>query len=284
MDYYIYGLNISSSIPIQYVDECKNSSGSFLHVECNCDNNLVDSPICIREDSHKIHIDLAPFAKYAIDFYKKDILCRACDYEAFYSTFFNIPLSSYIIFEGDILLHASAMLLNEGLICFTGEKGIGKSTLTNLLNGSKLKQFSDDTLKIDSQLNGFKGNNLTKLTQESVECLSTKRLTGHSNAVGKQYALLDTDFLPRKVKAIIYMQRGGSGICIKKIKSKIAQRTVIFNNIVGINYFTPGMIKKALRIVKDIDIPIYVLEVPNNLHQLLIMKEKLINLIIKEVI
>jgi len=282
MNYCVYGINISSNIPIHHVNICENIANLGLNVDYNY-KNPKNSSISITQDDESVYIDLNPFAQYWIDLKKSEITCSAQNYESFFSTFFNVPLSSYLILKGEILLHASSMIFADSLICFAGEKGVGKSTLTNLLNGDLLKQYSDDTLRIDYQCNGYKGNNLSKLKEDSIEKLCVKGLTGYRNAVGKQYVELNTDFYCRQVRALIFISRSNGGVELKKVTSRILQQTIIFDNIVGLNYFSSNMVKNALKAVNKINIPVFTLKVPDNLHQLVVMKERLINMILTEV-
>lgn len=278
MNYCLYGISASSNIQIHYVDSCKAEADFSLNVDYNYEEQTISS-IRVNQDDEDVYIDLNPFAQYWIDLKKCEIKCSARNYESFFSTFFNIPFSSYLILRGEVLLHASSMILGDALICFAGEKGVGKSTLTNLLHGDVLKQYSDDTLRVDSQYKGYKGNNLSKLKEDSIEKLCTKRLAGYRNAVGKQYIELDTDFKPRVVGAFIRISRTNESIKLKKVTSKIAQRAIIFDNIVGLNYFSPVMLKKALKKVETINIPVFTLEVPDDLDQLVMERDKILNMI-----
>lgn len=282
MNYCVYGINMSSNIQIDYVATCENKVNLRLNVDYNYNNPRISS-ISITELDESVNIDLNPFAHYRIDYKNNEITCSAQNYESFFSTFFNIPLSAYLILKGEILLHASSMSFADNLICFAGEKGVGKSTLINLLNGDQLMQYSDDTLRIDYRCNGYKGNNLSKLKDDSVEKLCVKDLTGYRNAVGKQYVKLSTDFSSHQVKALVCLCRTDSGVELNRVSSEIAKRSIIFDNIVGLNYFTSSMVKKALKAVNNINIPVFTLKVPNNLHQLIMMKERLINMIKTEV-
>ena len=287
--YSIYGINVSSNIKIDYVNKLNDCNEKInkllnLYLEVRYDYKEKEiSPITITQIDETINIDLNPFAFYTIDIGNKLIRCSACNYEAFFSTFFNIPLSVYTILSGEFILHTSSMLINDKLICFIGEKGIGKSTTSRYLENEDIEQYSDDTLKIDSNNCGYRGNKLTKLNVDSLKFLKNVKFTGHSNAVGKKYIELNSDYTPHVIGAIILLKRGAEKITFSEIKSEMAYYSVLLSNVIGINYFTSDMIKKAITLVKKIHIPMYILKLPNDIEQLSMNKNEIIKLILNKI-
>lgn len=270
--YSIYGLSVESNLELSYVDAGRPGV---------CDMRLHVSfaemppvqPIRILESEQWLTIELFPFAVYRLDRHSNDVFCQAADYESFYSTFFNLPCSVFLLQRGDLLLHASSLVHSQTgeLIGFAGQKGVGKSTLVHLLCGETYQIYADDTLRIPMDTSmGFRGNSLLKLTPETSALIQGRlQLTGHQNAVGKDYAAISTDSRQRPIRAIVQLTRTSEAtFSIRPVIAPLQRAQIICRHLTGIPFWTASMIQKVMQLVKKVEIPVYSMRIPDSLHRL----------------
>lgn len=270
--YCIYGLSVESNLEMAYV-AAGRADACDMRLHVTFAEMPPVQPIRILESEQWLTIELLPFAIYQLDRHSNRVFCQAANYEAFYSTFFNLPFSVFLLKRGDLLLHASSLIHSQTdvLICLAGQKGVGKSTLVHLLCGEMYQIYADDTLRISMDTHmGFRGNSLLKLTPETSASIQGRlQLTGHQNAVGKHYAAIPTDSRQRPIRAIVQLVRSPeASFSIRSVTAPLQRTQIICRHLTGIPFLTASMIQDAMRLVKKVEIPVAIMRIPNSLHQL----------------
>lgn len=194
----------------------------------------------------------------------------AKDYCSFISTFFNIPFSILCLLKGDCLLHTSTIKRNNQLYGFCAKQGVGKSTLCFLLNDAEYKFFSDDTLSINNCFRGTRGSSIIKLTDESLNLKKTKNAILYENVNDKKCMLLNEDQGSEyPLRYLFFLERTTSDLNITPIEDKFQRKIVLYDHIVGINYFKYIQFKMVDDFITSSDmekIKMYKLKIPNNLN------------------
>lgn len=270
--YCIYGLSVESNLDLSDVD-AGHPGICDMRLHVSFAEMPPVQPIRILESEQWLTIELFPFAVYRLSRHSNDVFCQAADYESFYSTFFNLPFSVFLVQRGDLLLHASSLVHSQTgeLLAFAGQKGVGKSTLVQLLCGETYQIYADDTLRIPMDTSmGFRGNSLLKITPETSALIQGRlRLTGHQNAVGKNYAAIPTDSRQRQIRAIVQLARTpDASFSIRPVNAPLQRTQIICRHLTGIPFWTASMIQKVMQLVKSVEIPVYSMRLPDSLHRL----------------
>jgi hypothetical protein len=182
----------------------------------------------------------------------------------------------YLAAKGNVLLHACSMKYLNELICFAGEKGVGKSTLTQMLDGEELLLYSDDTLRITEDLRGFRAHNLIKLTPETVEKLDVKQITNDKNIAGKIYGIIESFDSVVQVASIISIKRANQGPRLTRVHNDIIKKCMFLNNIVGVRYFPEILLKMIFYNDFYSNIKYFQLILPDCLHELKLSRAKIL--------
>lgn len=270
--YCIYGLSVESNLDLSDVD-AGHPGICDMRLHVSFAEMPPVQPIRILESEQWLTIELFPFAVYRLSRHSNDVFCQAADYESFYSTFFNLPFSVFLVQRGDLLLHASSLVHSQTgeLLAFAGQKGVGKSTLVQLLCGETYQIYADDTLRIPMDTSmGFRGNSLLKITPETSALIQGRlQLTGHQNAVGKNYAAIPTDSRQRQIRAIVQLaQTSDASFSIRPVNTPLQRTQIICRHLTGIPFWTASMIQKVMQLVKSVEIPVYSMRIPDSLHWL----------------
>lgn len=244
-------------------------------------DSITDDTINISGEGKCYVIKLGSLAFYYIDPINDKIMCTARDFESFFSTFFNIPFSVYCLCKNEILYHACSLIYNNRVFCLTGNKGVGKSTIMQILDSkNEFKIFSDDTIHIDSNFLSNRAHNLVKQTVETVEALKLKTLNV-KNVAGKYYSSFDISHSFLKIDKIFHLIRTDNNeFDLKPISSNLIKSSVFKANIVGITHMPHSLIYKAMKINLDPNIKFYELLVPNDLKFLINNSDKLKKLVV----
>ena len=284
--YRIYGIAIASNIEMPLLPQVSCSSEDEtveLIIKFGQVKNNGISVISASDDC--VLIMLNNYANYTLYFRQSRIACLASNFEAFFSTLFNIPFSIFFILRGKILLHSCGLSVSNKVFGIAGDKGVGKSTLSNLLNGEYFRLFSDDTMLICSDNTVKRAHNLVKITDETISALELNDILSVKNATGKSYRYIeDADDIKKTISCIIQIKRSEDNIVkMLKIDSILAKRQMLIHNVVGIDYFGKQMFKSLMSIDIPINISYYSLYIPNSLDELINKKQEIIN-IIKELV
>lgn len=264
--YQIYGLTVHSNVPMPLLAECAEAANADIILEVSYAWRACDDGIRITATDGLYTVELGRYAAYTIDPWDGRFVCSAANFEAFFSTLFNIPFAVYFASRGEKLLHTCSMLYERRLLCFIGEKGSGKSTLTKLLDGTAFQLYSDDTLRLAEDMLGYRAHNLIKCTRQTVTALRLQT-TGVENAVGKQYAYIASSSTEAPVSALIAVKRTTGSAALKKITSPLMQKALYYGNIVGAQYFPAPLLNQLFSEAAP-PLPCYVLLVPDGLSRL----------------
>ena len=277
--YNIYGLRTKCNVYMELLTQSTPHEKIDIEIVVNYETIPLSDKIKISKIKDNYEIVLCNHARYVVYPFQSKIECTAVTFEAFFSTLFNIPFSVYFMLRGEMLLHCCTMTHNNKLICFMGEKGVGKSTLTKLLNGDVLKQYSDDTLRVACGGKAFRAHNLIKYTPETVAVTKNNNITNNRNLSGKVYAYILEQCVDIAISRTFVIKR--SNIFYPRLSdiSTKLQPAVILDNIVGINYFDCDLLKLALNYVKTNRFYCSELSIPNNISDLVQSYDEIINII-----
>ena len=281
-NYTLYGINvkINQKIPgiISYI-------GNSIHYTITVNFSSINNDnISIKMDKDIYTIQLYKYAIIKINNSNKTIEWNSPDYIHFISTFFNIPFSVLSLLNNQCLLHTSVLINNNELYAFCAKQGVGKSTLCYLLNDNEYKYFSDDTLNIDTTYNGIKGSEIIKLTNDSIKLRNKSNSILYENINNKKCVLLNEKFdgiYP--IKYLFIMERINSNLKINEVSNSNEKRLLLYDHIVGVNYFNSELFRLAMRFIETSrvgNIKMYKLFVPDNYLDLSANIQKLRKIII----
>lgn len=286
--YNVYGYTIGINVDMPLLTPIRSSEYDYLfNVEYV--NSVENESIALKNDRGIVSISLGMYADIVIDNITKTVTYHAVDYESFFSTVFNIPFSVIHLLNNEFLIHSSSILYEEGVICFLGDKGTGKSTLVSIMSEKceSVDFFSDDTIRIDKDLRGYWAHNLLKLDNDILGDISQDRLTEHYNVSGKRYILYDSPREGKKVKALVFCERNSSirEHRIDEINGEVLRNAYLIKNIIGVRFLDSVFLGKALRETKNYfkRLRLFRLRLPNSMDYLLqnisVIKEDVIKTI-----
>ncbi|MBE6798266.1 MAG: hypothetical protein E7525_00575 [Ruminococcaceae bacterium] len=280
--YIIYGKTVASSVNMPLLNEIDKPFNVDLqiHVEYK---TITDENIGIIEHDDHFEINLIHLAKYCVFPERQLITCVAKDFEAFFSTLFNIPFSVYFLCKDSLLYHACSLLHNGQIFCITGNKGAGKSTITELLgNMDDFAIFGDDTICIDRNSYGYSAHQLIKQTPETVSHLNLNTLE-EKNAAGKSYIKFENHIPFAKINAVFHVSRSNEPeFKVQRVTNSLTLNSVFKANLVGVSHMPHSLIVKSLDLKAPLDLTFYRLIVPNDLKCLIEHKENLKTLLLNE--
>lgn len=102
---------------------------------------------------------------------------REIDYNLVVNTILGTPMGIILLQRGFLVLHASAVKINNKVVCFLGKSGAGKSTTVCALVAAGYKLVSDDVVAIDtsSRLEVMPGYPWMKIGDEIITQLKIKQ-------------------------------------------------------------------------------------------------------------
>lgn len=130
-----------------------------------------ENPYGIRYISADVVCITFQFVKYILFLKENRMEVYAKTTEFIFYTIFNVPLSFILSANDIILFHVSACLIDNTVCAFTGEKGMGKSTLIKKLMNRGIEIYSDDSIAIINQdLECFNSYNFMKIKKDNRNC------------------------------------------------------------------------------------------------------------------
>ncbi len=278
--YNLYGKLVIINIELPLLSNINDVNKFDLKVDVNFDNIIGDT-VSIKKDDEQYLIKLGSLAIYHIDPTNNMITCKARDFESFFSTFFNIPFSVYCLCKDELLFHACSLLHDNKVLCLSGNKGVGKSTLTSILNSNaNFYIFGDDTVQISKGLIAKRAHNLIKQTPETVNALNVPTLNVQ-NVAGKYYSYFDTAERIATIGKIFHLVRSDElKFKIELITSELKKDCIFRANIVGVEHMPYSLINKILKVKPNKEIQFYELIIPNDLNYLI----KNMNILTKEIL
>lgn len=282
--YYIYGEFVKINIQMPLLNEIVYPSNQRI-INVDIKYGVAEKINYIKRKKDYYIVSCASAALYKIYESESKIECVAIDFESFFSTFFNLPFSVYFLLRNEVLLHCCTMNTRDKAICFSGEKGIGKSTLTALLNNERCHLFSDDTLHIKKDMSIHKAHNLIKFTTETLNSLKINfQVTDTENLMRKKYSIFPESKYVGNLSAVIQLVKGENDFFLKNIDGFLSVKNIFHKNIVGIHLFDKYLFAKMLELKFYENLQFYILTIPNNLKVLIPKKEKIFQLIEKEIL
>lgn len=285
--YTVYGMTIDSNIELPLLTPANEIMDTSYTLEYRASEKIINNyGINIKYNNSLYTIALGEFATYSICARDGHTVCTAKDYESCFSTLFNIPSAVLIAIRQEVLLHACSLFYNDGIHCLTANKGVGKSTLTQLLgDGLPFKIFSDDTVRISRTWHGYAPHNLIKLTDETKNALKVDDIYDSKNIAGKIYGKFTNGGLKTpKVRSIIQIKRTTDDLpAMKYINDLAKKRKMFFGNLVGIPYYTKSLLNNAFDFKIESDVNFYTLFIPNGLIKLINAREYIKNLVVSTI-
>lgn len=276
MHYYnIYGQSVAVNVQLPLLNSIEPTDDCEMQIFVKYADIDGDGHIHIEESGDHYTLKLGNLAVYQIDMEEKQIVCQAKDFESFFSTLFNIPFSVYFLNKKEVLFHACSLVYDHQVFCLTGEKGIGKSTLTGILNQyEEFQIFGDDTIHIGDHSICSAAHNLMKQTPETVQSLSTKTLNS-KNAAGKFYISFENEVNLGVIKKIFYISRSDRlTFTVRKVTNALRKNSIYKANVVGAGHMPYRLLTNLLKISQE-NLEFYELFVPNDLTYLVSHGEEL---------
>lgn len=180
---------------------------------------------------------------------EKIIVVRAISMDMVFFTLFNVPFSFMLNSLGMVMLHSSSCILNNRLLAFTAEKGVGKSTLLLKMLQYGVRMYSDDSLTIaDNNYLSFNSHSALKTKDEKLCKLCGDEKYVYDERIQK--FIFEGDVVPqcRRLDRIYVLQRGNyDDYSILEINRRSERIAVLLNGIVGIKYYNNKQKFKLLK-------------------------------------
>lgn len=262
--------------------------------KCECSSNIIYINIADKLDKCENINNIRYIDGYYIFEYKDKIKYKisqnkmfidSINFEYFTSTFFNIPLSVWLILNNRILLHTNGLVFNNKLYPFCGKKGVGKSTLvlSNVFNNKNIKFFSDDTICIGfekEKLFAYCPINIIKLHKDSYDLLidDGNFELRQKNIMNKAYVEIEEKYLHNcnkiELETLFLLDRNNNICCIEieDITNNLQKKEILVSNVIGYKYLERTLLMKVINIFKKIDISslhIIRLNIPNDLNYMI---------------
>lgn len=192
--------------------------------------------------------------------------------ELIFLSLFGIPMSTYCLLKGGIMVHCNALVHNNSLICFAGNKGMGKTTLSLFLK-NKYDIFSDDCLVLDNIKNdvfGYCATDYMKVCEDAyIRWINDGKYDEFKNMYANKaiirYEKKKNRILP--VRKLFCVLRGNKELCtVEKIECSVTKKILLIQTIVGKDYISRNIMdtfkdsKLFNLILKEVDF--YILRLP----------------------
>lgn len=168
---------------------------------------------------------------------------------------FGIVFSTLMHVRGDLVLHASAVAIEEAGIAFLGDKGAGKSTTASRFLNAGYKLISDDVVRIVFSYDGppqvHPGFGQVKLWEDAASQISFKNTDGGTiMGTQKRKLLLDGQFRtsPASLRSIYILDRGQNPGIVALPRPEALQALVRFSYLsrYGSNVFNRNIRSRHL--------------------------------------
>lgn len=285
MIYEIYSYKIKSNIILENFTCSKNQTLFDINIEFNIGNT-----------EYKKYCDCVVMRDYYIlNMYKiiyvinklgNEMKVYCNDLEYFYSSCYNVPFSIISYINKSLLLHSSAIEIDNRIIAFCGKKENGKTTLVSYLS-KYFNFYTDDTMELSINENLClceRSFSPLKMNEDSLNILTEKTelfAVSRKNVSNKSYInpseiklkISEKNKLP--LDKIIFLNRNkdrNSEIIIRKIEDNITIHSLLLTNIVGSKFFPYEIISDYVNfeIYKYLinKINFYILDYPSDLDKL----------------
>lgn len=266
MLYYLYNFILKTDICFEMLVECDRSlRDEDIVVSLFVNKELEEEPEYIVPFKEDIRYYLYPK--------KNEIYVETGDLIYLYSSFFNIPMSVFSLFNNKAIIHCNALEFNNELYCFSGNKAIGKTTLAMFL-GKYCSIFSDDCVAIDScsdgRVYGYRAAHTLKLSRKTYDIvINDNCYEEHFDNLSQKSNILLPDMQYKKtpIKKMFFLVRGNDKefVC-DKVESLITKKVLLIQSIVGKDYIPKSVIdifgRTKLFSETIAQVPFYILKIP----------------------
>lgn len=212
---------------------------------------------------------------YKVDVSKRKTTCFCKKVREFEVSLIGAPIQVVALNSNKVCLHGSGIINNNKIVLFSGNSGVGKSTLMNYLIDKGYEFFCDDMCLLDrtkdvSKVYGIEG--YFKLYEEQIGdidgCIEASE--------GKYFVPIEKNGMIKKnnqdsykLERIIFLSRKSSSIFEnKKIFEPSFKYILCAQGIIFFNEDTPLISdlarRNAINLIKDLDIE--VLYIPDKLE------------------
>ncbi|MCQ2426788.1 MAG: hypothetical protein MJ137_00105 [Clostridia bacterium] len=265
--YMIYGIITRTNFQIDILTEYNPSSEVDLDI---CVHSFSEYNESLKND--KIIIDFHFNLVYLIDPLQKNITVFSDDINKVVSSVFNIPFGVFLAISKEcVLIHGSAVLINDKICIFSGNKKVGKSTLTYLMS-SYYPFVGDDTICVSLACPHLccSSGSFIRIDKSILDHRELSQTKGY-NISGKAYFFPDSaiDLMASNKSSttlgrIFYLDRHDSEkIETKEIGSKIKKQILLANNIIGNEYLPFECINNAVNALSHIHA--FKMTIPNSI-------------------
>lgn len=243
MRYYLYNFILETDICFEMLTECR--------MEIQEDDNVI--LLFVNEELEEDPEIILPF-KEDITYYlcprDNKIYVKTKNLKYLYSSLFNIPMSLFSLFKGKAIIHCNAIEFDSALYCFSGNKGIGKTTLAMFLE-KYCSIFSDDCVAVDMDCNnllyGYRAAHTLKLCKTTFDIvMSDRRYEDYFDDISQKasISLPNMDYKRLPIKKMFFLIRGEDKrfVC-DKVESVIVKRVLLIQAIVGKDYIPKSVIE-----------------------------------------
>lgn len=254
--YFFLGVSLETNcrIPFLKSNEMENYSKNYecykkivAHIEIINDYEN-EKPYGIRYlSADKVCITFQ-FVKYILFLKENRMQVYAKTTEIIFYTLFNIPLSFMLSANDIILFHSSACIIDNTICAFTGEKGMGKSTLIKKLMKRGIEIYSDDSIAIINQeLECFNSYNFMKIKKDNKNNLGEIDILHYNEITDKYLCPIHATLAKRKIAHIYVLKRGVyRDYTIEEIKQRKEKILALYGGIVGIKFFSSQIKAKVV--------------------------------------
>jgi hypothetical protein len=171
------------------------------------------------------------------------------------------PLGILLHQRGELVLHASAVVIDDRIAAFVGHKGFGKSTTAAALHESGYTLFTDDILSVrlgGSPPEAFPGFSQLKLWPSAVEAIFSDGDDEAGRGEDKQTRRVASAYTgdPLPVGAIFVLGAGDLGV--ESIAGQAALLEILRNSyasrFVGTEGTPPDHFNRCVRLVKSVPV------------------------------
>lgn len=196
--------------------------------------------------------------------------------------------------QGKIMLHASAVTIDQGLILFIGNSGVGKSTMAGNFHQAGYLVASDDCIhieKVKKIVMAFPTYGGLRLWNDSLDVLFPEEVTAHSMAhysskkrvkVQPGDSLAAIDGYPVRAMVVLSQTNLGleSTIALERLSPREAYIATLKQTF-QLDWTNPERAKSHMRVLGDIilNIPIYKLSMPHDYGLLPLVRQKIIEVV-----
>ncbi len=284
-EYCLYGYKVISNMKVDILPPFVSTSSVYDELQMSIsitNEELLEAwNLEYKVTGDIIHLSIGDNIQYDIYLTKNVINIKARRYIILQASLLNLPFALFFAYRNALLLHASGVLYNNKLFAFSGNKGVGKSTLTSILS-KKLCFFSDDTILVKNYefTRCYPGIQRIKMHEDTYSIYNDSDIhfneyeknLQHKAIVNIKNSICGEQLLEaKKLEALFVIYRTEkNSVFINPVKSNIAKKALLHSSICGIDSLGKefnSIIKHNLVYASLFkSIPIYRLHISNDIN------------------